>query len=297
MEVWKKIGKAFLFPHVALLVCLIPTSIVLLVYALVFTEQTEAISVIAYALSAYTLTAVCFRMPRIIRFIRCLRANNRYWLRWRTDIVWKTNITLTLSLLFNLAYGVFQLGLGLYYHSLWLCAMSVYYGFLTGMRLFLRRYSIKNALGENEQLEWKKYRICGIMTLVMNLALSVIMGIVIIGGKRIEHHLITCIALAAYTFTSFTFAIINMVRYKKYHSPVLSAGKAISMASATVSMFTLETAMLTAFGEADSALFTDIMLTVTGCVVSLFIVVMAIYMCVHSTKKLKEIEEISSGKQ
>ncbi len=300
MEVWKKIGKAILFPHVALLVCLIPTSTILLVYAFVFAGQTAIISVIAYALSAYTLTAVCFRVPSFIRFVRRLREDNRYWLRWRTDTDWKTNMTLALSMLLNLAYGVFQLSLGLYYHSLWFYAMAVYYGCLTGMRLFLRRYSIKSALGENERAEWKKYRVCGIIMLVMSVALSVIMGIVIVGGRRIEHHALTCIALAAYTFTSFTFAVINMIRYKKYNSPVLSAGKAVSMAAATVSMFTLETAMLTVFGGAESAQFTNLMLTVTGCVVSLFVVAMAVYMCVRSTKKLQilqGVEEIQNGEQ
>ena len=68
-------------------------------------------------------------------------------------------------------------------------------------------------------------------------------------NRTFHHHEITTIALAAYTFTSLTFAIINTVKYRKYHSPVYSASKAISLASACVSLLTLESTMLTTFGN------------------------------------------------
>ena len=107
-------------------------------------------------------------------------------------------------------------------------------------------------------------------------------------NRTFEHHEITTITLAAYTFTTFTFAIINTVKYRKYNSPVLSAGKAVSLAAGAVSMLTLESTMLTTFNDGSMDLPSrKIMLGCTGAAVSVFIIVMAIYMIVQSNKKLK----------
>jgi hypothetical protein len=53
--------------------------------------------------------------------------------------------------------------------------------------------------------------------------------------------MITTIAMAAFTFSTFIIAIINLVRYKKYKSPVYSAIKIVSFIAGCVSMLTLET--------------------------------------------------------
>ena len=300
MDVWKKIGKALLFPSVWIIALLVPVALTLLIYAFVFQTQASVISIIAYVISAYTLTVVCFRLPKIITFFKRFRKENKIWLRWREDARLRINVSLFASLVFNVAYAVFQLGLGIFHHSIWFYAMSVYYTFLGVMRFVLVRYSGRNQAGADERRELRRYLVCGICILAMNIALSAIMGMVIVEDKRIVHHQITTIALAAYTFTSFTFAIINMIRYRKYQSPVFSASKAISMASATVSMFTLETAMLTAFGGAETELLTDILLTATGIAVSAFVWSLAIYMITQAMKKGKENkkkEEQEDGKQ
>ena len=118
-------------------------------------------------------------------------------------------------------------------------------------------------------------------------------------NRTFRHHEITTIALAAYTFTAFTVAIINMVKYRKYNSPVYSAAKAISLASASVSILTLEATMLTTFGQNTiDATTRKILLGCTGGVISAFIVVMAIYMIRQSSKKLKELkyQKVPNGK-
>jgi hypothetical protein len=137
--------------------------------------------------------------------------------------------------------------------------------------------------------ELVKYRFCGIVLLVMNLALSLIIFFMVYWGRTFEHHMITAIAMAAYTFTAFTTAIINVIRYRKYNSPVFSASKAISFAAACVSMLTLTSTMLTTFSDGTMDAFTQkMMLGSVGCAVSVVVVTMAIYMIIQSTKKLKQ---------
>ena len=98
--------------------------------------------------------------------------------------------------------------------------------------------------------------------------------------------MITTIALAAYTFTTFTFAIVNIVKYRKYNSPVYSAAKMITLIAACVSILTLETTMLTVFGDGTTADFNQLMLGLTGTAVSAVAITMPIIMIVKGRKKL-----------
>ena len=75
--------------------------------------------------------------------------------------------------------------------------------------------------------------------------------------------------------------------------------KAISLASASVSILTLEATMLTTFGQNTiDATTRKSLLGCTGSVISAFIVVMAIYMIRQSSKKLKELkyQKVPNGK-
>jgi len=156
------------------------------------------------------------------------------------------------------------------------------------MRFFLVRHTSKHKPGEKMLDELIKYRACGIVFLIMNLALALMIFFMVYWNRTFNHHEITTIALAAYTFTSLTLAIINTVKYRKYNSPVYSASKAISLASACVSMLTLESTMLTTFGDETMSLTgRRILLGISGGVISVFIIAMAIYMIVQANKKIK----------
>ena len=122
----------------------------------------------------------------------------------------------------------------------------------------------------------------------MNLALALIIFFMVYWNRTFQHHMITAIAMAAYTFTALIAAIINVIKYRKYNSPVYSASKAISLTAALVSMLTLESTMLTTFSdETMTALGQKLMLGLTGGAISALIVAVAVYMIVTGTKKLK----------
>lgn len=135
--------------------------------------------------------------------------------------------------------------------------------------------------------ELKRYRVLGIIFLVMNLFLSVMVFFMVYWDRTFIHHEITTIALAAYTFTALTVAIVNVVKYRKYKSPVYSASKAISLASALVSMLTLESTMLTTFGGAMALSERRLFLGVSGGVILAFVIATAVYMLINSSKKIR----------
>ena len=296
---WKKIGKAILFPHIAIMILLVPIATVLLIGSMVFVETESVIAYISYVLSAYTLTVWCFKIPYLIRFFKAFKNENKYARKWQDDTRLRVNVSLFGSLAWNALYGVFQLWLGFYHHTFWFYSLGAYYICLAVMRFVLLLHTRKYAPGEKMQTELTKYRTCGWVFLLMNLALALIVFFMLYWNRTFEHHMITAITMAAYTFTAFTVAIVNIVKYKKYNSPVFSASKAISFAAACVSMLTLTSTMLTAFSDGTMGITEQkIMLGSIGFTVSGIVLAMAIGMIVHGTQKIKQYKtEVKNGQQ
>lgn len=286
---WKKIFKAILFPPVAVPLILLPIATVLLVYAMAYVGTETPVAYFAYALSAYTLTIICLRIPRLVRFFKAFRQENRFAKRWMDDERLRIKVSLYGSLVWNVEYAAFQLWLGFTRGSVWFFSLSAYYLSFAVMRFFLARHTRSHRRNEDRESEFIRYRACGWIFLLLNLFLSVMVFFMVYFDRANEYTEIIAIAMAAYTFTSFVLAIVSLVKYRKYDSPVYSASKIISLAAACVSILTLEASMLHVFGKSESVVFRRTMLAVTGVAVSVFIVVMAIYMIVRATKQLKRI--------
>lgn len=286
----KKIGRWLLFPAPALMMILVPFALGLLIYAAAACDSTDPVSIASYVLSFYALVIVCVRVPAILRRLKQFRQENRFVRRYLEDAGLRINLSLQLSFGFHTAYAAFQLCLGLWHHSVWFYSMAGYHLLLAGMRLLLVRYTKSHQPGEQQEIEWKKYRLCGVLLLLTTLALTVFCLYFIWKIRVFWHHEITTIAMAAYTFAALGMAIINAVRARRSGSPVWSAARNIALASAAVSMLTLENAMLTAFGQENSEIFHRIMLGATGAAVFLTVQGIAVYMIVNAGKNLKKRE-------
>lgn len=290
MQTFKKILRAIFLPHVAITVVISIIATVCLAYTAINLAHDNLISIISYVLSAYALTLICFRIPDMIKLFKYIKNENKYVTTLRGDVQLRVKLSLYGTLIFNTVYAVFQLCLGVYHGSVWFFSLFVYYIILSSMRFFLLQYTRKYGAGENMKTEFKRARVCGILLLIMNLALAGIVIYIVWQFKVIEYHEITTIALAAYTFTALTLAIVNLFKYRKYNSPILSTTKSISFASALVSLFTLESTMLTVFSAEDTpAGFEQIMSAVTGGAIMLLIISMAIATIIKSTKELKKL--------
>lgn len=291
MEKFKKILLKILYPHIVVVLLCVISSITLVICSLIMLGITHPLTIFSYALSSYTLIIVCLRIPNIIKGIKRLKTENQYIFKWRTDNHLRIKVGLILSFVFNTIYAIFQFGIGLYHGSFWFYSISIYYLLLAIMRLILMKHIFKNEVNEKPKTELIKYCVCGWLMLVLNLALSLIIFFMVYWNRSFVHHEITTIALAGYTFLSFTFAVINYVKYKKLKSPVYSAAKAISLTSACVSIITLEATMLTAFGSTLEIGIRKILLGVTGAIVWVFVILLAINIIVHGMMQLKQIKK------
>ena len=285
---WKNIGKKLLFPHIAVMIILIPIATAFLVYSMVVLGSESPVAIASYVIAAYTLTIWCFKIPYLIKFFKRFKQENKYIKRWQSDARLRIKISLYGTLVWNAAYAAFQLGLGIKHHTFWFYSLAGYYIALGTMRFFLVRHARRYDAGEKMREELIKYRACGIVFLIMNLTLTIMIFFMVYWNRTFIHHEITTIAMAAYTFGSLSMAIVNVIKYRQFGSPVYSASRAISLAAASVSMLTLESTMLTTFGSESTSLATRrLFLALSGGAISLFIITMAIAMIVQSTKKLR----------
>lgn len=288
----KKIGKALLFPHVAILLILLPVSIGGMLWTMMKLGSDHPVTIFFYALSFYTLTLYCVRIPKMIRFFKTFKDENRYTSLWFGNYRLRMNVTLTGNVLWNGSYAAMQLCLGIYHRSAWFYSLAAYYASLAVMRFFLVRHTLRHKPGEKMKQELLHYRTCGRIFLFVNLALSAMMFYMIRQNRAVQHNEITTITMAAYTFTTLTFAIVNVIRYRKYNSPAVSAAKAISLAATCVSMLTLENTMLATFNNGEMTARTrQLFLSLSGGGISIFIVAMAIYMIINANRKLNRMEK------
>ena len=293
---WKKIGLNLLYPHLAVIIVLFPIAVAFLVLSLIYLGTESILAILSYLFAFYVLLVISFRVPRIITFFKNFKRENKYMKKWFSDVHLRMNVSLYGSFIWNIAFAIFQLVLGFYHKSFWFYSMFAYYIMLGVMRFFLLKHTRKYKANEETQIEIKKSIICGYLLIAMNLALAVIVFFMVYWHRTFYHHMITTIALATYTFITFTFAIINLVKYRKYKSPVYSSAKTISLIAGAVSMLTLESTMLTTFGTTESPLFGQIMLSLTGVAVIGFAITMAIIMIVKGNKMRKEILTTRSNK-
>ena len=286
----KKVGKKIVFPNLVLVLVLFPLSMLLLAYAMIFEGTESIISFVSYGFSFYALTILCLRIPDIIKMIKKFKTENKFMIKYRENVNFRINISLFGSIILNVSYSIFQLCLGLYHKSFWFYSMALYYILLTLVRTYLVMHTKKYKPGDELLAEYKRYNFCGWILLVLNLAVTMMIFFIIYFDRTFYHHQITTIALATYTFITFTLSIYNFIKYRKYKSPVYQATKSINLVAACVSMMTLTTTMLTTFGTEDIIEFKKILLSCVGGVISLFILIIAIQIINFTTKTIKEMK-------
>ena len=290
MKDWKQIGKRLLFPGRAVLLAGVPLAAALLAYAFVVEGGEGIVSYGAFAFSAYMTVVVCACLPRLIRETIAL-AHRIPWLhRYLTDAPFRMHVSLYLSLGINMLYAVMKLLMGAYYRSVWFVTLGVYYALLTALRFMLLGHVRRNVPGRAMASELKHFRLCGAVLIPMTIALTGVVILVIDRNEGFQYAGYLIYVAAMYAFYAVISAAVNLVKYRRYQSPVMSAAKAVSLASALVSVFALETAMLSQFGQERDPLFRRIMTSATGAGVCAFILGMAAVMIIHAIRRLKTLQ-------
>lgn len=287
--------KLFVLPPLATVLIAVPSFI--FVFIMLGIGDHSVLSYVAYILSAYAMIITITGITGVVEALRdgidglpLLKKLRSHPLGSRLlgDAVFRSEITLHGGLFANLLYVALNLFSGIRYRSTWFIALSFYYALLSAMRAVLVRYVHRRPVGEDIAAEFRRYRVCGIILLLMNQALVGIIAYMVTRNRGFSYPGLLIYAMAFYTFYITISAIINVIRYRRRGSPVMSAAKVISLTAALVSMLSLETAMLAQFGD-DEPVFRRIMVGASGGAVCVVVLTMAITMIVRSTKQLKKL--------
>lgn len=243
---------------------------------------------VSYLLSAYGLTIlIAAVIPSLLSVRQVLhRVPLAHW--YLSDQYFKVRSSLTLSFFINMCYAGFKLACAVWYVSFWEGALAFYYVLLCAVRVYLVRRVPRKEQDWSIAQELRNYRATGIFLFALDLALSVIATQIVRDGRIYAYPGTLIYAAALYAFYSLTLATVNIFKYRKFNSPVLSAAKTVNLTTALVSIFNLETAMLAQFG-ADQVEFRLIMTACTAFTVCVMVLGMAVYMVISANKKLRRL--------
>ena len=237
---------------------------------------------------SYFFIVICIKIFSVLKNnINRFIDNNKYLKKYKEDHKLKYKISLFLSLGLNIFYVIFKLTSGILYKSLWFISFAIYYIILVIMKLNIAEYEIKKKASLKE--EYKKYRNTGIILLFMNVFLMIVILVIVNQHIVIPYNMIIAIGVACYTFNLLISSIINMIKYRKYKSPLMSSSKTINFIASLISMLSLEVIMLSTFG-AEQIQFNEIMIMATGGGISLIIIIISLYMIIKSTEWINNSE-------
>ncbi len=210
--------------------------------------------------------------------------------RYMSDRAFRGNISIYQGMFINFAYAVFRGVMSIIYGTSWLIATTIYYFALGLIRLWLCSAYKKRKKRGNKKYEFKCYKITALMLLALDIPMGGMILLFIIDNPSAAYPGFTIYASATYTFYMMTLSVINVFKYKKLGSPILSAAKCINLIAAAMSMLGLQNALIVKFST-DFAEYRVLMNTLTGTAIYITVIGIAIYMLRRKPHK-KEVTAI-----
>ena len=271
--------------------------------ALIFifaSEQTESVLAYpVYLMSAYSLAVLIAALPVLAKRIRQHKANllNRSKLmqkiassafgnQYLHDPAFRGSVSIYQGMIVNFLYVLFRIAAGIRYASVWFISMAVYYMVLGGLRAYLiSSYRRREAGGLS--FEYCCYRRTAWLLFLLNIPMGGMIVLMVRTNSGFFYPGYIIYLSALYTFYTMAVSIVNLVKFRKLGSPILSAAKVLNFVSAMMSILGLQTAMISRF-SVNGENYRRLMNAVTGGFVYGIVVMIAVYMLLHSRKIRKK---------
>lgn len=243
-----------------------------------------------YALSTYTLTALCIKLPVGLRRGKQWVARHPKLSSALTDKDKRFQRKLILDQFLNFAYGLFKLHSGIVCGSAWMGSDGTYT--LTQSLIQLYQILRRKRAGTLEQ-QWRSYRFCGFLILLLHLTLIGVVFQMLTQTQTKTQGQIQVIATAAFAFYKFTTSFLKLAKDRKHIHPVDSSVRMLKLAQAIFAIFSLQVSMILTFGTGEA--WERPMNTTVGCIVCLLVVAMGLYMIRRGNRELKTLQEAEHG--
>ena len=178
-----------------------------------------------------------------------------------------------IGLILNAIYALGNCAIGFWMQSWWFITVGAYYAVLTITRFSVLQ--INRKADSTHESEFFARRITGILLVALSFCIVGVNVLSATQDRGTEFHKIVMIAIATYTFTKITLAIIGMVKARHSASAVHKTLRNISLADACVSVYTMQRSMLVSFPGMGAA---DILLmnVLTGTAVWIIVLLLGI---------------------
>ena len=297
---WKKILSPPTWAKILTFIVSIVSAVGALLMLLVEYEN-NALAIVAYTLFGIAGTSLAYSVYLLIPLFPKMKNGMIEWMEKREfthlllrNFGFRTIVFSVGSFLMSLLFGAFNAYMGIANRSIWYGALAAFYialalvrgGVLTYHR---KRISKQDQRESDEYVKAKVYRNSGIITLILNIALSSAIAQMIFSGAHFSYMGWTVFAYAAYAFYKITMSIISFIKAHKQTDLTVRAIRNINLVDALVSKLALQTALLTMFSEGDINI--SLFNTLTGIAVSVLSVGIGIYMIISANKKMKELKK------
>ena len=290
------IFKKVLQPNRWILLCMPPMSFAALVFIFEIQNTKSTLAYLVYCMSAHSLIIWISALPKMIKRMKSDIRNSKIMQkataskimgRYLTDTAFRGSINIYQGMTVNFFYVVFRVIAGIRYASVWFISMAVYYLVLGIQRLYLI-YSYRH---RSPELESRCYRRMAWMLFLLNIPMGGMIVLMVRTNSGFSYPGYIIYLSAFYTFYTMVISVLNLVKFRKLGSPILSAAKVLNFIAAMMSILGLQTAMISRFSENGEA-YRKMMNTITGGFVYGIVIVIAITMLLHSKKSQKKVESI-----
>lgn len=277
-----------LHPPKWVLLTLPPIVFAALTYVLLKGQKSSMLTYMIYCMSVYCLTIWILPLPRLFRKAK---ANTMHRLtgtvfggKYIGDLAFRGSVSIYQGMMVNFLYVVFRIFIGIRYASVWFITIAIYYLLLGVMRLTL----ILSYRNRNVKSELRCYRRTAWLLFLLNIPMGGMIVLMVLTDSGYSYPGYVIYLSALYTFYTVILAIVNLVKFRKLGSPILSAAKVLSFVAALMSLLGLQTAMISQFSTGGES-FRRMMNAITGGGVWFAVILTAVYMLLHS-RKMKEMK-------
>lgn len=293
MNTAKMILKKLIYPPKWVLFTVAPVSFAALIFIFA-AEKAEGIpAYFIYGMSAYSLTVLVAALPALSARVKSSIMNSKVMKmvsasqlggKYLSDLAFRGSFSIYQGMAVNFLYVVFRIAAGIRYHSIWFISMAVYYLVLGGLRANLIYHYKKH----NESAEIRCYRHTGWLLFLLNIPMGGMIVLMVRTNSGFLYPGYIIYLSAIYTFYAMVLSIVNLVKFRRLGSPILTAAKVLNFVSAMMSILCLQTAMIARFSE-NGEDYRKMMNAITGTSVWIIVIVIAVYMLFHSRKLRKAV--------
>ena len=243
-----------------------------------------------YCMSAYCLTIWILPLPRLFRKAKAnilhRLTGTMFGGKYIGDLAFRGSVSIYQGMMVNFLYVVFRILVGIRYASVWFLTIAIYYLLLGIMRLSL----ILSYRNRNMKSELRCYRRTAWLLFLLNIPMGGMIVLMVLTDSGYSYPGYVIYLSALYTFYTIILAIVNLVKFRKLGSPILSAAKVLNFVAALMSLLGLQTAMISQFST-EGEDFRRRMNAITGGGVWFAVILTAVYMLLHS-RKMKEVNSV-----